>query len=361
MRACFVGPALSGKSTLFEAVVRAGGSSADMSRPDQPHWAVVKVPDPRLTWLSEQYQPKKTTPAELELLDLPGFDLTDEAGRQRSRAHWPAIRQSDCLVFVVRSFEDLGVPPYRDRIDPNADVRELLGEMLFADLEQVSNRIEKLEASVKKPTPKRDEQQRELELMRRLAEALENETAIHEVIHNEAEDKAIRSFGIFTQKPVLAVVNCEESGATDTPAFVADLPTVALSAQIEAEIAQLDAGERAEFLADLGSDEPAADRLIRAIYGAMDLISFLTVGEDECRAWTLTAGTEAVEAAGKIHTDIARGFIRAETVSYDDFRATGQSDGPECMKAAKAAGKVRLEGKSYAVQDGDIINFRFNV
>lgn len=361
MRACFIGPVLSGKSTLFEAVVAAGGSSVDITRPDQPHLAVVKVPDPRLEWLAEQYQPKKTTPAELELLDLPGFDLTDEASRQRGRSHWPAIRQSDCLVFVVRSFQNPAVPAYRNRTDPDADVRELLGEMLFADLEQVSNRIDKLETAVKKPTPRRDEQQRELELMRRLAEALENETPIHEVIHNDTEDKTIRSFGLFTQKPVLVVLNCDEDQATDTPEPLAGLPTVALSAQIEAEIAQLDAGERAEFLADLGATEPAADRLIRAIYGAMDLICFLTVGEDECRAWTLPAGTSAVEAAGKIHTDIARGFIRAETVAYDDFAAHAASNGPETYKAVKADGKVRLEGKAYTVADGDIINFRFNV
>jgi hypothetical protein len=355
MRVCLIGPVTSGKSTLFSAIVRAGGSTVDLSRPDQPHLAVVKVPDPRLDWLAEQYQPEKKTPAELECLDLPGLDLRDEAGRSRGRAHWPAIRQSDGIIFVVRAFQNPAVPAYRDRIDPEGDVTELLGEMLFADLEQVTARIEKLQTAIRKPTPKRDEQQRELALMTRLGEALENEMPILDAIANDLEAKTVRSFGLFTQKPHLAVINCDEGDQQDDAGELAGVPALKLSAQIEEEIAQLEPDEQAEFLADLDLAEPAANRFIRAVYARMNLISFLTVGEDECRAWTIPAGTSAVEAAGKIHSDIARGFIRAETVSYDDFRTAGD------MKAAKAAGQVRLEGKEYVVQDGDIINFRFNI
>ncbi|MBN1943155.1 MAG: redox-regulated ATPase YchF [Phycisphaerae bacterium] len=351
-----MGPAQSGKSTLFAAVAAGGGSGVDLSRPDQPHLAVVKVPDERLVWLGELYQPKKVTPAELELLDLPGFDLSEEAGRSHAKVHWPAMRQSDALALVVRAFPADDVAAYRGRIDPKADVEELLAELLFADMEQVTARVEKLEASVKKPTPKRDEQLRELELMKRLLEALENEKPISDVIANEAEDKLVRSFGFLTQKPTLAVVNCGENDVSDADAEpIANVPTLQLSAKIEEEIAELPLSERGEFLADLGLSVPAGDRLIRACYQRMNLISFLTVGEDECRAWTIPAGTNAVTAAGKIHSDIARGFIRAETVSYEHFRAGGD------MKAAKAAGHVRLEGKTYVVQDGDIINFRFNV
>ena len=147
MRICFVGPVQSGKSTLFAAVVETGGSKVDVSRPDQAHLAVVKVPDDRLTWLAEHYQPKKNTPAEMELLDLPGFDLSEEPGRNRAKAHWSAMRQADALVFVVRAFEDQTVPAYRGRVDPAADVRELLAEMLFADLEQATTRTEKLGAA----------------------------------------------------------------------------------------------------------------------------------------------------------------------------------------------------------------------
>jgi GTP-binding protein YchF len=354
MRVCLAGPSQSGKSTLLAAVVEAGGSHIDLSRGDQPHLAVVKTPDERVDWLAEQYHPKKTTYAEIELLDLPGFDLSDEAGRARSRAHWPALRQADALAFVVRDFAGDSVPAYRGRIDPAADLDELLSEMLFADLEQVAARIEKLDASAKKPTPRRDEQLRELDLMKRLQEALENEQRLCDVPAAEAEQKLIRSFGFLSLKPALVVVNCSESGSGEG-ASLASLPTLRLSAKIEREIAQLPPEERGEFLADLGETVSAGRRFLLACYRSMNLISFLTVGEDECRAWSIPAGTPAVDAAGKIHTDIARGFIRAETVSYADLRSAGD------MKAARAAGKIRLEGKTYIVQDGDVINYRFNV
>ena len=356
MRVALIGPASSGKSALFAAVAAAGGSGVDLHRPDQPHLAVVKVPDPRLVWLSDYYKPKKTTPAELEFLDLPGFDLSDTAGRNRAKTHWMAMRQSDMLVFVVRGFDSDTVPAYRDRVDPEADVAELFNEMIFADLEQVTNRIAKLEVTIRKPTGKQDQQKRELELMQRLCATLEDEKPIASAIASDAEDTLIRSFAFLSQKPILVVLNCgEDQAAAPGPDQMGGCPCIHLSARIEQELAELAPDERAEFLADLGLAAPARDRLIRACYGALKLVSVLTVGEDECRAWTVPAGTPAVEAAGEIHSDIARGFIRAETVAYDDLYANGD------MKGAKAAGRVRLEGKTYAVQDGDVINFRFNV
>ena len=355
MRVALVGPPQSGKSTLFAAVARSGGSHVDISRPDQPHLAVVKVPDERLVWLAEQFKPKKFTPAELEFLDLPGFDLSDEAARTRSQTHWPALRQSDMVVLVLRSFAGETVPAYRSRIDPESDAHEMLAELLFADLDQVTSRVEKLEASVKKPTVRRDEQIKELELMRRLAAALESETPLSTAVQSDSEAKLLRSFAFLSLKPVLVVMNCSEDElAVETPEL-ASAACMRLSAKIEEEIAELSPADRGEFLSDLGITEAARDRLIRACYQRLKLVSFLTAGEDECRAWTIPAGTDAVTAAAEIHSDIARGFIRAETVSYEDYRATGD------MKAAKAAGKVRLEGKTYVVQDGDIINFRFNV
>jgi len=338
MRVALTGPPQSGKSTLFAAVAEAGGSHVDISRPDQPHLAVVKVPDERLDWLAELYQPKKVVHAELEFLDLPGFDLRDDPSRSRARAHWPALRQSDMIVMVVRGFANDAVAPYRGRVDPQGDVEELLAEMLFADLDQVAARIEKLEAAVRKPTSRRDEQMRELELMRRLGETLEAEKPVAEAVHNESEARLLRSFAFLSQAPELA-----------------GLPCIALSAKIEEEIAQLSPEDRGEFLADLGVQSPARDRLLRACYERLDLVSFFTFKSDECRAWTIPSGADAVTAAEQIHSDIARGFIRAETVAYEDLRAAGD------MKAAKAAGKVRLEGKTYVVQDGDVINFRFNV
>jgi hypothetical protein len=356
MRVALIGLPQSGKSTLFQAIAAGSGSGMDMSRPDQPHLATVKVPDDRVYWLAEQYNPKKTTPAELAFLDLPGFDLTGDAGRQRAKIHWAAMRQSEMLVSVVRAFANDAVAAYRDRVDPAADVEDLFTEMLFADLEQVTNRIAKLEASLKKPVGNKDEIKRELELMAKLVETLEDERPISDAITTEIEAKMTASFAFLSQKPVLIALNCDEDAlAGENPHEFAGRPCLYLSAQIEEEIAELPADERGEFLADLGLESPAGDRLIRACYEGLDLVSFLTTGEDECRAWTIRSGTTAVDAAGEIHSDIARGFIRAETVAFDDYKSAGD------MKGARAAGKVRLEGKTYVVQDGDIINYRFNV
>ena len=356
MRVALVGPPLSGKSTLFAAVAEAGGSDVDLSRPDQAHLAVVKVPDERIVWLETLENSGKTTPAELEFLDLPGFDLSDEPGRSRARAHWQAMEQADMLVFVVAGFTDPAVPAYRGRVDPVADIGELMAEMLFADLERVTARIEKLELAVRKPTSHRDEDLRELALMKRLHDTLEAERPMADAIEHEAENKRVRSFQFLTLKPTLAVVNCgEQDAAAEGPGELAGVPSAQLSAKIEEEIARLAPEERGEFLADLGISAPARDRLIRACYDRLNLISFLTTGPTESRAWSVPAGTDAVTAAGGIHTDMARGFIRAEVVAFEDLRAAGDT------KAAKAAGKVRLEGKHYIVQDGDVILFRFNV
>ena len=356
MRVALVGPPQSGKSVLFAAVAEAGGSHVDISRADQAHLAVVKVPDERVAWLAELGGSKKATRAELEFLDVPGFDLSDEPARARARAHWPGIRQSDMLIFVVRGFDAPGVGAYRGRVDAAADVAELLAEMVFADLDQVTVRIEKLTAAVRKPTADRDAQQRELDLMRRLAAALEAEAPMGDAVSGKAEAKLIRSFAFLSLKPVLAVLNCSEDAVAQAgPAKLASLPCVQLSARIEEEIAELPPADRAEFLAEMGIKDSARNVLIRACYERMNLVSFLTTGPVESRAWTVPAGTDALAAAGLVHTDMARGFIRAETVAFDDLRAAGD------MKRAKAAGKVRLEGKTYIVQDGDVIHFRFNV
>jgi GTP-binding protein YchF len=259
------------------------------------------------------------------------------------------------VALVVRGFAADSVAAYRSRVDPAADAEELLSEMLFADLEQVGNRIEKLQGQLSKPA-NREATQRELDLMQRLQEALENEQPIREAVKSDAEAKAVRSFAFLSLKKHLAVVNCGEDDLDVEAEPIGDVQALRLSARIEEELAQLDPSDRAEFMADLGIGQSARDRLVRACYQGLDLVSMFTVGPDECRAWTLPAGTDAVTAAGEIHSDIARGFIRAETMAYDDLKA---ADGDE--KAVKAAGKLRLEGKQYIVQDGDIINFRFNV
>ena len=355
MRVALIGPPCSGKTTVFQAIAELGGSEVDVSRADQPHLAVVKVPDERLRRLVELYKPKRTVPAELEFLDMPGVDLGDAVARDHWRRHWASVRDCDMIVMVACGFEDPSVPAYRGRVDAAGDVEELLAEMLFADLEQVGNRIQRLETLLTKPGD-RDGNRRELDLMQRIRQALENDLPIREVVKNEAEAKAIRSFAFLSLKPHLAVLNCGEGEPTGPAEPIATVAVLRLSAKIEQELAQLDSADRAEFMADLNMEAPARDRLIRACYNQLNLVSMFTVSEEECRAWPQPTGTEAVVAAGSVHTDMARGFIRAETMAYDDLVA---ANGDE--KAVKAAGKFRLEGKQYILQDGDIIKFRFNV
>ncbi len=356
MRAALVGLPQSGKSTLFAALAEAGGSNINLDRPDQQHLAVVKVPDERLDWLAERYKPKKKTPAEIEVLDVPGLDLSGDAGRRHARTHWPAVRQSDMVVIVLRDFRNDSVPPYRNRVDASADLEEIRSEMLFSDLEQATVRIEKLRASVRKPTPEQDQHIREFELMQRLVEALEAEKPLTEAISGEAEEKMVRAFAFQTLKPVLVVLNSDEDAvAGDGADRFGSYAVIRLSARIEEEIAALAPEDRGEFMEAMGISTLARDRLIRSCYEAMNIRTFFTVGEDECKAWSIRAGTDALTAAGRIHSDIERGFIRAEIIGYDDIKSAGDE------KKARAAGKFRLEGKNYIVRDGDVILFRFNV
>ena len=268
------------------------------------------------------------------------------------------IRKADMIVLVLRAFENPTVPAYRDRIDALADFEELRTEFILCDLEQVTNRVEKLKVQVTKPTPERERHKKELELMEKGVEALEAEEPISRIIRSPDDAKMVSSFGFLTEKPLAVVVNVsegQESGSAGLQGIPADVPQLQLSATLEQEMSQLDEQERGEFMAEMGLEILAAGRLVRCCYERLGLVSFLTYGEDECRAWTVPAQTPAVEAAGKIHSDIQRGFIRAEVVAFEDFKAAGT------FKQAKADGKVRLESKQYPVQDGDVITFRFNV
>ncbi len=377
MQVALAGLTQSGKSTLFSAVsgaklhhdTGAAGIAGHIEK------AVVKVPDTRLKVLSDIYKPKKTTPATIEFLDLPGMSLIDEPHRQESRRIIAQARQADMLVLVICCFDNPSVAKYKDRLDPAGDLAILQDELFWADLEQVTNRIERLEKSVTKPTKTQKQDKQELELMRKCAAALEEMHPLTGVITTPEEEKLVRSFGFLTMKPYIVVLNVNEDktsllpddilkGNTDSGDDNSDKKDdkankndiLVLSAKLEQELASLEDDEREEFLQEMGIKEIARDRLVQSCYKTLKLISFLTSGSDEVRAWTIPFDCEAVEAAGVIHSDIQRGFIRAETVSYDDFMAAGGD-----MKQAKAAGKVRLEGKNYKVQDGDIINFRFNV
>lgn len=356
MKVGLIGPPMSGKSTLFGAIT---GHAVAPDYTGQEHLATVKVPEPRLDFLSELYSPKKRTEATIDFVDVPGLSLEGAAQQAEFRRHLPVLRQCDVLVAVVRDFQNDVVPPYRNRIDAAGDLDELLNELVFADLEGVTNRLEKLEQSLKKPLPGKEAEQhrREQALFEQCKAALENEQPLSSAIETEEQVRIIRSFAFLTERPVIAVVNVDEDRAAAAPTIECKsaVDTLSLCAKTEAEIAVLDDADRAMFLEDLGVTESARNRLIRSSYTAAGMISFLTGGEDEVRAWPIPRDSSAVEAASKIHSDIARGFIRAETVSFEDLKATGD------MKAAKAAGKVRLEGKQYVVQDGDVIEFRFNV
>jgi GTP-binding protein YchF len=354
MRLGLIGPPQSGKTTVFSAIT---GRVVDPAAAVQEQMAAVPMPDPRLEWVAQEQRPKRVTPASLEFVDVPGFSLATAHGRAEFLRHVPSLRQCDGLVAVVRGFADPSVPAYRDRIDPAADLKELHEELLFADLEQVTNRLDRLDKQVRKPTGRRDADKHEMELLRRCQEALEQEQPLLAVSQSEEEAKLLRSFAFLTEKPLVAVLNVSEQEAANPPALevAAGRTSVSLCAKLEAEIAQLAEADRGAFLSELGISEPAGPRLTRACYEGLGLISFFTCNEQEARAWSVPRGIKALEAAGKIHTDIARGFIRAEVVAFEDLRA---ADG---FKQAKAIGKIRLEGKEYEVQDGDVILFRFNV
>ena len=354
MRAAIIGLPQSGKSTVFTAV---SGLVAPPGEGVREHLAVVHVPEPRLKFLADLYHPKKVVEATMEFLDIPGFSLDDAHGQEGFRKHLPSVRQSDVLVAVIRDFESEEVPPYRDRVDPQADLQELWDEFLFADFDTVTNRVEKLEKTLAKPTKSHDKDKRELAVLTRCRQGLEDNQPLSSIISGPEEASLLGSFGFLTEKPLVIVYNVPDDRAAAPPPEPPPhaLATINLCASTEAEIAQLDEDDQPAFLADLGLAEPACDRLVRTCFDAIGLITFLTAGPEEVRAWAIPKGIPAAEAAGKIHTDLARGFIRAETVAYDDLVQAGD------MRAAKAAGKVRQEGKTYIVQDGDVITVKFNV
>ncbi len=351
MQIGLIGVKFTGKTTLFNVITGAGLPTGQGGV--EPHLAVGKVPDPRLDKLTEMFQPKREVYAAIEWVDVPGFqggagaDGTREATRFLEHA-----RKVDALAQVLRCF-DGGYGP----ADPVAEWEALALELTLADLQVVENRLEKL-------TKEKDRMGKvanplEPPFFARLREQLENERPLRDLEFNPDEERMSAGYTFLTRKPLIAVLNHAEEGepADDLVAAVraAGAEVVAVCASIEEELAQLEPEDADEFLADLGIEESAAHRMIRASYGALDLQSFFTVGPDECRAWTVRRGATAPEAAGRIHSDLERGFIRAETTAYDDLMAAGS------MAAAKQAKKVRLEGKGYVVQDGDILEIRFSV
>ena len=356
MKVALIGLMQSGKSTILSAV---SGKEPAMMGSTDIHEQMVPVPDDRLDWLTELYEPKKTVYATVDCMDMPGISFTDDHGRAAARKFFNEARMADMFVVVVRAFENPSVAAYRGSVNPARDLEELKTEMLLADLELVTTRIERLEKSVHKPTKTQAREKAELELQLKLQDAIESEKPISSVIENDLQMDLIKPLNFLTLKPMMVVVNIGE----DQLETKIDLGTgvdentevVQVCASLESELAQLDAESRVEFMSDMGLTEPASKKFVQSCYSTLGLISFLTVGKDEVRAWPIEKGTSALDAAGKIHSDIKRGFIRAETMAYADLQELGDE------KAVKAAGKMRLEGKTYTVQDGDIINFRFNV
>ncbi len=342
MKIGLVGYPGSGKTTVFSALTGLevetgyGGSKG--------HLGTVKVPDPRVDALATLYQPKKTTYAEVTFTDLAG------GHEGLDRAVLNQMRPLDALCQVVRAFPDAA----GDAPDPLGEIRGLRTETILADLEVAENRIERLRKDRSAPG--------ELALLERLAGELENERALRDVELSAEEQRMVAGFTFLSQKPLLLVLNVPEDRVEAPPppevvkaAEENHLGLVVLSAQVEMEIAQMEPADQAEFLASLGLAEPASHRFIRAAYELCDLIAMLTAGPDECRSWPVARGTPAPRAAGKIHSDIERGFIRAEVVAYGDLVALGSE--AKC----RDAGKLRVEGKNYVIEDGDVVHFRFNV
>ncbi len=353
MKIGLVGLAGSGKSTLFHLLT--GGDSGSAQKM-AANVGMAKVPDLRIDYLSGLYKPRKTIYAQIEFTDLPGLI----PGGQGGHAFLQSIRNVDALVQVVRAFQDPMVPHPVDSVDPWRDLEQLHTELLFADLEVVEKRLERLDSGKKK---KENEGERELLLQCR--EILESEGRLETLDLKEGQAELINGYGFLTQKPMLIVVNLDDeqwrSGQypgrdrLENYSREQGVPVVTICARTEMEIGELPPEERAEFLSDLGITESGIDRLAQATYSRLNLISFFTVGEDEVRAWTIEKGTNAKRAAGKIHSDIERGFIRAEVVKYRHLHELGS------MVKVKEKGLFQLEGKEYIMEDGDIVNFRFNV
>jgi len=358
MRLALFGFPQTGKSTLFQLLT--GVEPAAFGGRGEAQTGITKVPDPRLVKLREMYSPKKYTPATVEYLDLAGM----EKGEAAKVLPLDQLRTADALMHVVRAFEDASIPHVEGPLDPARDVATMETEFILADHGVVEKRIEKLRLQVQKIN--KPEDKKELALMERGLAWLDEERPLREMELNDDERKTMRGYTFLSLKPLLIAVNAGEDAAAKlgegAAAFGLEawnerpyVAVVALSAKIEAEIAQLDDDDAASFREDLGIEEPALDRLIQASYALLGQVSFFTVGEDECRAWTIDRDLAARRAARAIHSDIERGFIRAEVIRWDALLDAG------AWSAARDAGTLRLEGKEYPVQDGDVINFRFNV
>lgn len=353
-----------GKSTLFNAITntRAAEAANYAFCTIEPNIGVVSVPDERLDVLTEMYSPKKTTPANIEFVDIAGLVKGASRGEGLGNKFLSHIREVDAIVHVVRCFDDTNIIHVEGGIDPVRDIETINLELIFADMETAEKRIDK----AKKDAKGDKKAVADIELFERVRQTLENEKPIRSMELNEDEYRKVCASNFLTVKPVIYAANMSEGEFGDSSrnkylkaveefAAAEGSEVLPICAKLEEDISDLDPDEKELFMADLGLTESGLARLIKASYSLLGLISFLTAGSDEVRAWTIKKGTKAPQAAGKIHTDFEKGFIRAEVISFDDLVAN------ETMTAAKEKGLVRSEGKDYVMQDGDVVLFRFNV
>ena len=356
LRIGIVGLAQVGKTTLFQILTRAQGSGQGAGRPET-HVGVVRVPDARLDRLVEMFQRQKTIHATIEYVDTPGSIIE----LARTGVQSQNLRELNALMHVVRAFQDEAIPAEGGAVDPQHDIENVELELMLSDLAMVEKRVERLERDLKKQ--KNPSLEKELQVLKVCKAVLDKQTPLREASLGPEEERLIRGFTFLSLKPMLYVLNLGEkdaarANAAEQFAAAAGLrqrPHTAVTAicgKVEAELAELSDSEAAEFLASYGLKESAISRLIHASYQLLGLISFFTVGDDECRAWTIRAGTSALEAAGEIHSDMQRGFIRAEVVKYEDLMAAGG------LAEARARAQLKLEGKDYIVHDGEVVRFR---
>ena len=370
-----------GKSTLFNAITKAGAESANYPFCTiEPNVGMVCVPDKRIEELGKMYETQKTTYATIEFVDIAGLVKGASKGEGLGNKFLSHIRETDAIAHVVRCFEDDNIVHVNGKIDPIGDIETISLELVFADIETLEKRMDRVGKMTKSGDKKAIA---EMELLRRLKTHLEDGKPVRTFEMTDDERETLKDAFFLTDKKVIYVANVNESQlpTIDTDPYVQKVrdyakaegaEVIALCAKLEEELSELDDEDKEMMMQDYGIDESGLDKLIKASYSLLGLISFLTSGKDECRAWTIKKGTKAPQAAGKIHTDFERGFIKAEVVSYDDlmkygsYNATREKGLVDLMKygsynATREKGLVRLEGKDYVVKDGDIILFRFNV
>ena len=352
-----------GKSTMFNSITNAGAECANYPFCTiEPNVGVVAVPDERLEKLTEMYHPEKTTPAVIEFVDIAGLVKGASKGEGLGNKFLSHIREVDSIVEVVRCFEDSNIVHVDGSVDPLRDIETINLELIFADMETVDKRLERAKKNLKADK----KYQFEIDTLEKIKKTLEEGKSARTLDLTDEEKEVIKDAFLLTMKPILYIANISEDEITNADdnenvkkvkeyAKSENAEVIPLCVRLEEELSTLDKEDKIEMLHDLGLEESGLDKVIKASYKLLGLMSFLTAGEPEVRAWTIKIGTKAPQAAGKIHSDIERGFIRAEVVSYDDLMREGS------MNAVKEKGLVRSEGKEYIMQDGDIVLFKFNV